>query len=266
MGRIVDDSEVILELGLAGSITETERAIVSQCITKAEGAVQRHLKYNPLQSTHTEYYPQMDFTLQSRSSVWEVTSTDAYLRRLTEAASDELQLKHIPIRSITSLNVDYDGRAGAKSGAFGAGTAYTQGTDFWANYDSHDSSNNKVCRDGILRSEGRWPSIAGSVKIVYIAGYSLAELHGQDAVIDASPIVEAIIDEAVRRVKKIYSRMKRTGAGLAAGPFTSESLGDYSYSIDASIQAKLVGTSFDILPETEIKLQDFVNYGWSLAS
>jgi len=59
----------------------------------------------------------------------------------------ELQVQHIPIRSISSLYVDYDGRSGARTGSFTAETLKTQGTDYWANWDGPDSSGNSYCLD-----------------------------------------------------------------------------------------------------------------------
>ena len=258
--KIADISEVLLHLGLSGTVTETERAIVLECIRSAEGAVQRFLQYDPKTGTRTEYYPQLDLTHESsREPIWEISSTDAYMRDLASAASDQLQVRHVPIRSITTLHIDYDGRFGTRSGAFGASTLKTEGVDYWPQYDGVDSSSVKICRDGIIRSLGLWPNSPGSVKIVYVSGYTDTELHGQDTVIDASPILEAVIDEAVRRVNKVYSRMKHRLSGFS-GPKTSETLGDYSYSSASGIYDKLVGTMNDILLETQYKLHDFARY------
>ena len=262
---IVDISELLLELGLQATASETDRALAQQSLIKAEGAVKRHLKYDPQRATHTEFYPNQDFTRTGREAIWEANDTHAYVRHLSEAATTELQVKHLPIRSITSLNIDYDGRAGARSGAFGSGTEKTEGTDFWPNYDVVDSDGNKVCTDGIIRSEGLWPATAGSVKIVYVAGYTQTELRGQESVLDASPIWEAVIDESVRRFVQAKQRMKKSRAGWA-GPLTGESMGDYSYTADSAMLTRLVGGGLDILPATEHKLNSFVNWGVALAS
>jgi hypothetical protein len=261
MGSIVDPSEVILELGLSSSITDEERAMVSTAIVRAEAAIKRHLFYDPFQRERTEFYPQQDFSPSGRTRVWEVEGSQAVLRTLAESATCDLFLRHIPVRSISALYIDYDGRAGARVGAFAAETLKTEGTDFWPNYDMVDSDGNKVCRDGILRAEGTWPTTPGSVKIVYTAGYSAEELHGQDSVIDASPINEAVIEEAVRRVRRMFLvYKKKTGPGFA-GPFTSEHLGDYSYSADSGGVKEVLGTA-DLLARTVDKLQDFVNMAY----
>jgi len=259
--RIADISEVMLALGLSDTATDEERAIANEALKRAEASIAKYIKYDPVQATRTEYYPRMNFRLAGESQVWEADANTAYLSHLAEGASSMLQLANIPIRSITSLNVDYDGRFGAKSGSFGVGTAWTEGDDFWPGYDLTDSDGNSVCLDGIIRTEGRWPAIAGSVKVVYVAGYTDAELHGQDSVIDASPILEAVIDESVRRVKKIYSRMKSSSVSFETGLKTSEKLGEYSYETDSNSAQTLVGGQQDMTNETKMKLEEFVHYG-----
>ena len=254
---IADLSEVLLQLGLSDTVTEAERAIAQEALRVATGAVVNYLQYNPVLSTHTEFYPQEDFRREGRVEIWEVSDTQAYVRQLSEFVTNELQVQHIPIRSIQSLRIDYDGRFGKKSGSFAASTEKVEGDDYWPQYDLIDSDSKSVCSDGIIRSEGRWPDVPGSVKIAYTAGYTDKELHGQDSVINASPILDGVLDESVRRVLKVYSRMKRRISGFS-GPLTTESLGDYSYSTDSAIWMKLVGGSMDLLPETEQKLSRFV--------
>lgn len=261
MSKIIDLSEVLLELGLETTCSEKERAIAQTALTEATGAILRHLGYDPVQGNHTEYYPQVDLRRGAREVVWEVSDTQAFERELSEFVSNQLQLKHLPVRSITSLKIDYDARSGTRSGSFAASSAKVEGTDFWPNYDGKDSSGQKICRDGILMSQGVWPDLAGSVQVIYVAGYSDAELHGQDTgdnAIDASPIADACKDEAVRRVIKKYSRMKNRFAGFV-GPLSSESLGDYSYTQNSEQMNRLLGGA-ELMSETVQKLSQFMRY------
>lgn len=262
MAGLVDISEALLLAGLSDTVTDEERAIVLMCMTAAEGAVRRHLKYDPAYAQRTEYYPLLDQNMGSRESIYEVSSTQAYQRFVTDASSTMLQLKHLPIRSVTSLRIDYDGRSGTRSGAFGSETAKTEGVDFWANYDGVDSDGNKVCRDGILRSVGLWPNNTGSVKVVYYSGYRSKELRGQDSIIDASPIWDCCLDETTRRLQKVMSRKKNGLAGFS-GPLQSEKLGDYAYTANANLLSRLIGGG-DLMPESVEKLNDFLNYGFMM--
>lgn len=261
MAEIADISEVILELGLSDSITEEERAIAYNALNRAEGAIKRFLKYNPVQKSRTEYYPQMNLMFNSQEAVWEANDSQAYVRRSSEASSSELTVRHVPIRSITSLYIDYDGRSGTRVGSFATETLKTEGTDFWPNYDGVDSGGSKICLDGMLRSIGLWPMEPGSVKITYVAGYSDDELHGVDDVINASPISEVVVEEACMRARKAFLWKKKTGSGFIAGPLTSESLGDYSYSVDSSVIKQMFGSSWEIQPANVARLQPFVNWG-----
>ena len=133
MGNIIDISEVLLELGLSSSVTEEERAVTQASITRAEGAVRACLLYDPAYAERTEYYPQESTNTSNRASIWEVNDTIAYQRSSASGQTTELQLRHIPIRAIGSLYIDYDGRFGTRSGSFGVDTLKVLGNDYWAN-------------------------------------------------------------------------------------------------------------------------------------
>lgn len=261
-GQIADISEVLLEAGLSATVTEEERAIASTVLMRTEGIIKRYLGYDPTNQSHTEFYPQQAFNAQQSKGVWDVGGDKAVLEQLSEASSNQLQLIHIPIRSITHLYIDYDGHSGAQVGAFAADTEKVEGTDFWPNYDMLDSLGAKVCSDGVLMSTGLWPRTSGTVKVVYVAGYTDSELHGQDAVIDASPILEVVIYESVRRIRRFFATKKQS-QGFLAGNIVSESLGDYSYSLDGSSASQIVGGG-ELTPDSKEKLSQFRNWGFCL--
>lgn len=265
MGRIVDSSEALLLLGLGDSCTDEERAIVNLSITQAETAIRRYLGYDPVQASRTEYYPQTP-ARQSGEFIWESNESIAYVRQLNESATSELIVQHLPIRShpAIDLRVDYDGRFGTQAGSFAAGTLKVEGTDFWPNYQGFDSAGYKVCRDGIIRSIGLWPTEAGCVKIIYTGGYTAAELRGQDSLIDAGPIWDACLQETIRKAKGVLLTKKNTSIGWLAGPITSENLGDYSYTMDSSLISKMFGSSTDLTTESKEKLSSFINWGYNL--
>lgn len=255
---IVQPEDLYLFLGLSSERTSEECRVAQKALLMAEAAIRRYLQYNPVSATHTEYYPQMEASLPS-ARVWEVNETEAYQRRVDSGAHTELQIRNIPIRSVTSLHVDYDGRSDTGTDPFPASSLWTEGTDFWPNYDMVDSQSNKVCGDGLLRTEGSWPSRPGSVKIVYTAGYTNAELKGEDSVIDALPIYEATLDEAQRRFIKAFSRRKAKAGFI--GPLASEGLGEYNYSVDGAARQNILSGSLS--RETQETLQPYINYGIS---
>ena len=264
MPPIIDASEVLLEIGLSASATDEEKAIVNSAVVRATGNVKRHLMHDPTRVTRTEFYPQADYDMLNRYGRWESEGGSAVFRRMSSVGASELYVQHIPIRSITNLWLDRDGRSGTREDAFNADTLQIEGENFWANYDGQDSEGDSICRDGIIRSYGRWPTTPGTVKLEYVAGYTAAELHGQDAVIDASPIVSVTIDEAVRMARKAFINRK-SGAGWLAGPLQSEKLGDYSYTVGSAALDKMFGGTHDLMPESKIALGPYMPVGWMIA-
>jgi len=262
MGRIVDPSEVLLELGLSASVTEEQRAIVIQSIAKAEAAVTRHLRYDPVQAARTEFYPQQPLQTQVQRGVWEAMETRAYMRQVSEAATNELQVQHLPIRSVTSLYRDYDGRSGTATGSFPASSLLTEGVDYWANYDCLDASLAKVCRDGILRSIGLWPTLPGTIKVTYVAGYTVKEFR-EGGTVSAVPVWETILALAIRKARRVLVT-KKGALGVPAGMFTSENLGSYSYSLEGTSAQQLFAG--DVSGEEKERLSDYVNWGYQLGS
>lgn len=252
---IVSNDEAKVFAGIPDP-TETQQTLITAALNAATGAVIRYLQRDPEYKERTEFYPQIDLTHGPNEFIYEVTATTAYVRFLEEAATELLQARHFPIRSITSLYIDYDGRFGTRSGSFGAETLQVSGQDYWASWDSKDSNGDDICKDGIIRSHGRWPSEPGSVKLTYYAGYKPAELNGTDTIINAYPIKDAVIDEFQRRYAKMTSRITSATTGL--GPLTLEILGDYQRGMDSGILNTLMGGTYDLLPETKEKLNEFV--------
>jgi len=270
MASIVDISELLLVLGLSETATDTEKALVNLALSQAEGAVKSYLRYDPIQARRTEWYPSMEFNHMVRDSVWEIQGNTAYLRNISEASTNEIQVQHIPIRSNPDidLRVDYDGRSGTRSDSFNSDSQKTEGTDFWCNYDGQDDDGYKVCRDGVIRSIGAWPTTPQSVQIAYTAGYTSDEFTGKSSLVDATPIWSVVMSEASRRAREIMLKSKSGTLGWVGGPMKSEKLGDYSYTLGFSDQQlqRLYGEIWDLMSQSKEALSPFVNMGHMLAS
>lgn len=265
--RILNASELYPYLDLtAGTVTDHQKSLISAAISYAEGVVRSTLRYDPVIGVRTEYYPSMDLTTDFGPDAWEVNDNVAYIRRLSQEGSDKLQVAGLPVRETDEqganpidLRIDYDGRAGTQTGAFAVETQQTEGTDFWPNYDLIDSGGRKMCNDGIIRSYGRWPNTSGSVKIVYVSGYTASELAGTDSRVNAAPIREAVLEEALTYVHRAW--IKRGGVGgWGIGPYTSENLGDYSYSADTTWTRQVLGSG-QISARSAALLEPFINFG-----
>lgn len=261
--KIVTVDDVMVELGWDNP-TAGEQSILENAIQRAVGAVRQHLHYDPILGSHTELRPLQSYQASGDGAVWEANDTQAYLRKVSGAATNEIQLTHLPVRSITSLKIDYSGKNATADGSFTDDCLKTEGVDFWPNYDTYDGDGNKVCRDGVLRTTGLWPTTPGCVLVAYTAGYSDTEFRGGGrGALDATPIWQAVLDETCRRVRRAVA-MKKGALGLPVGVKTAESLGGYSYSIDGRAADRL--NSAGVSPETIALLQPFVNWGVCLGS
>lgn len=266
---ITSIADLQLMCGLSSSITEQERAVLTAIHPRVEASVKAFLGYDPEQSAWTEYYPRHDNAGGlDVGGVWDVNAshTRAVWERFS-SASDTLQLRNLPVRTISSLYVDTSGRFGKGSGAFPAATAYTEGTDFWGEYEAQ-----YFCASGLLYSYGSWPIEPGSIKVTYTAGYSRLELAGRSTSttssdenseistkgVDGSGIVAAIATTAVAAMNRWGLTKKHSGAGFV-GPIQSESAGDYSYSLASGYLVSLIGTSLP--PEAIEQLNAYRHYG-----
>jgi hypothetical protein len=255
--EIATAADIYAELGIT-TPTDNQTTIIANGLISVLGKIRKYLGYDPCYGSHIEFHPQQPFQAQIQRGIWEVMEQRATLRQVAEAATNEMQLRHLPVRSMINVWVDYDGRSGSQTGAFGDGALKTEGTDYWANFDGYDSGGNRVSRDGIIRTIGLWPTTPGTIKVQYYAGYTAEEFQGSDPELDASPIREVLIDEVTRKARRTFVQQKNK-MGIVAGIMTNEKLGDYSYSIDAKSIERLWGG--EITGENKEKLSAFVNMG-----
>lgn len=250
---IVTEAELRVVLGLASSITEEERAVLMLVHRESEQAVRKFLGYDPEQAERTVFLPRGD-DLSVQYGTWDVNSTHAVFD--ADGGTDELIAPHLPIRSISSLKVDRDGRFGTRSGSFGASTAWTEGVDFYPMYEMEG-----ICRSGIIKAQTSWPVVAGSVKLVYTAGLSADELSGNttNRLVDGSGIAQAVKLTAGRAMEVYMTKRKRGRAGWIGGNVTSESLGDYSYSVDAASAAAMAAKQLPA--QAQDAAHDWKHYG-----
>lgn len=268
---IANEAEIRVMLGLAETISEEERAAIALFHPEAEAKVIEHLQYDPEQQVRTEYYPRHG---ASRSEVWgqwdvNESHTHARLEAIAGHASQELQLQRLPIREIVAVNVDHNARHGSGSSAWGSGSAWVEGEDFWADWDE-----DKLSRSGILKANGIWPATAGTVRVQYRAGYSPAELAGRATAsataadgtittqgINASGIKRAVI-LTVAKAMNTWGQMKKHGrAGFTGGVLQSEKMQDYSYALGGGSGVNLSGLVVELPSEAIDALEYYVNWG-----
>jgi hypothetical protein len=267
---IVSQANIITLLGLSSGLTDEEQEFIDILHPMAEGAVIQFLGYDPEQQDHTEYLPrpkQGGGPGHADSAVLDVTASHSHAIFYSQLSFNELQLAHIPLRAITTVHVDTDGYHGSGPNAFESATEWTEGDDFYGRWDQDSFG-----LAGHIVAVGSWPSTPGSVKVVYRAGYSPAELTGTATAganaggtittggINASPIRHVVLLVAARSFRMWQAMKKRTTLGYTAGPLKSEKLGDYSYTIDTTA-SNPAGLAVSLTPGEERLLEAFRHYG-----
>ena len=253
---IMTQAEIRLALGLTASITDVQRALIEMILPRVDNAIADVLHYDPQQASRTEFYPKQAGASGDVESVWDSNGTSAYMRTL--GGNAVLQLTHLPVRSVTNVWVDYDGRFGQRAGSFVAANLWTLGEDYWLDLESAS-----LCMTGHLLTSRAWPNEPGTIKVEYTAGYSKDELNGRAVAgsPNASLIKHAALATAIKVFTTLVMRQKHSLIGFTPGLLSSESLGKYSYSLDGSSIQALAAMKVMVPSEALDSLEKFINMG-----
>lgn len=270
---ILTAAEAKLALGLTSNITDPERAMIESLLTRIDAAITKELRYNPQYRTigNGEYYPQIEQLFRGDAEgAWEMHGGRAHFAFY--GATDVLQLRNLPVRSIEEIRVDSNGGFGQKPGTFGNGTIWSVGTDWYQQLEQP-----YLNLSGQVHAVGGWPSEPGSVLVKYTCGYTRLELDGRadGSIIDpqtnragsdinASGIKTAAELTLVKLLKTYIAQHKSARAGWTPGQLASEHLGSYSYSVAGGSLEALAGMKIDVPPEAKHHLQEFYHMGVGL--
>lgn len=210
-------------LAFMGESSPTAAQIMSMDVIRplAEDAVKSFVGYSIEQATHTHFLPDSD---ESGGDVvgYDVLNNRVYEER--EYGPLWLFLPERPVRSITNLYEDPAAYGGQGSGDFGASTELTAGTDFFV-----DWTVSGVSWTGRLeRVVTNWSTFRRTIKVVYSAGLSAAELSGTSAVRGPQGGGVSAFRYAVFMTASMYYREAESLANGGVGPIQSERLYDYS--------------------------------------
>lgn len=250
MPNIVSNAELLVALLKTSSITAEHQALITLFHSLAEDAIKGHLKYDPTYQQHTELYPVQTY----------------------RQAGTRLQLKHIPVRKVSEVIIDFNGYGGQAPNAFtsanGAET-WVGGRDYFVkfgvlpatiNQANGTSDGDGFCKNGILQGISRqWPCQPGSVKVTYTAGYTAQELAGHGSYHTAGTIKKAALDTLIANFKELTTQAKSIKGGKA-GNVQSERFGDYSYTLD-SMSTALTNFQIVIPASAYGHLQDHKHFG-----
>jgi len=238
---IADRAEVLTFLGKGSSLTDAEDGFLNMIQPMVELDVQRLLGYSVVQATYTHFLPHRSRGVQPVGAMgFDVRGGKAVIDQPAGGREDsQLLLPELPVRSVTSVNEDTGAYGGQGSGDFAAASLLTAGSDYWI-----DQTEDGISTSAILRRiGGAWPSSARSVKVVYVAGYTQAEL----ATGIAAPIKMAVWESI---------RFQFANRGAGAGAVKSEKLGDYSVTYAAAD-----GKESSIPRAARKRLRPFLSYG-----
>lgn len=146
-----------------------------------ESAIAQVLGYNLEQATYTEYCPAsgserppLEFGIDVG---WDLIGGVVAPRTRGDPTMGVLQLKNLPVRSVTSVNENLSAWSkGVTDGDWPAASllpvqAYRL-----------DQPENGYCMNGrLIRVVGSWTTIPRTVRVVYVGGYTAGELDGRYA-------------------------------------------------------------------------------------
>ena len=252
----------------------TGDAIVASLHSGVERSVARYLGYHPVQAARTQFYPRgskpgLRGGGAGGSGSWETQGGRAVFSGGGGGrAADLLQLQHLPIRGQPRVFENLSAKFGAGSSPFPASSELTYGTDFWMAVKELDGNDSEICTDGMLIRSGAWSVEPGTLKVIYTAGWTVAELKYDLAteppsLVDASTISLACKELMAKCFKTRTAHKIRLGD--PSGLVLMERMGDYMYQNDVLSMRRISGFEGLILTEIAEMLHEYRNMGFLAA-
>lgn len=192
--------------------TPDDRAAVALYLPVAQCNVQDHLGFVVEQTTYTEFYPRALVDQSGRqpgSELLDVVGDTAVF--MSDSSNRLLQLDNLPVRSITSIWENPVGHFG--DGAFDATHLLAAGTNYSLVREAAG-----ISRSGLVqRLDGAWSAAPGSIKIIYVAGFSADEL--------ASDLYATFKGALIITLADLFDRFKLSEGDMPARQVTSMTLG-----------------------------------------
>ncbi len=217
MTSIVESDDVFAYLSIAPTAIQSDAMDV--ITTGLESAVKRFCRWKICEATLTSYLP-----LHPTAVGYHIPTAEVgYGIWTTTGGRNRLQLPAMHVKSITSIYEDYGAKAGVGSDDFPSTTLLTAGDDYFLEKDSGSTYSES---GGVIRVGCNWSSTPGTIRIVFVAGFSESELSGE-----FNSIRFALIRECA---KAWLARQRENSLASSAGSdaliLSSEKLGDYTVS------------------------------------
>lgn len=246
---IVSVTEYTNYLQAANGITVPASGLtaLAQLLGAIEKAVKKFLGFNVEQATYTEYYPEVGYSNIESDPL--VAGYDmsvggvAYPYRLGDFSRSILQLRELPVRSITSI---YENSAAwlTAGGSWPAGTLVDPAVYYLDIVQSGYSWTGQI-----IRNVGTWTPVRRAIQVTYVAGLTAGEIDSEFPQVKLAILVALAwaYTEAVR-----FSR-----AQLMGGPMVNVGIEDFTVGFQAMQQQ--IGTVG--LPPAALKyLEPYVRY------
>lgn len=241
---IVDEEVIQSMTGVAAG--SPAAAVLRFAHQKAESMVRSYLRHDPSLGTHTEYLPDAGFPAgrpcDGDECEWSSDGVRAYMER--GGRGSLLLLRHLPVRSVTSVHED-------RSFLFGSSALVA--ASGWR----LDLDDGGLCRSGFLiRRGGSWPREPRSIRVVYEAGWTEDDLLSGDA----AAIQMGVVQTAQKFFNELIahrSAMEKNQAGT--GAVRSEKLADSEIVYDGARASS--GMAVALPASVQEALAPFVNRG-----
>jgi hypothetical protein len=216
--------------------------------TLVQGLAEQHIKdflgvQEIEQQTWAEYYPLDQGVAGADDPQYVVDSAHQRAVPGLYYAPNTIQLRNLPVRSITEVREDATGYFGQTPGSFGPETILQAGGDYFLKQEQAGLS----WSGHLVRRSFWFPATLGSVMVAYVAGFTAEELGGRWQVFKTA-VLETAAD--------LYLRGKAISLGERPG-VTAESLGGGASA--SYVNERLAGLP---VPDAAAELlQPYVNYG-----
>jgi hypothetical protein len=237
------DAEILPSMGKGPD--DPASGLIGVLHTHAEQLVKDFVGSKIEQSTYTEILP-------PHSPGATPNDLAAESPALFFPAPGALQLRHTPVRSVTSVH-----ETGTPGGGGWPDTYLLNPADYWL-----DAEEEGLCRSGLLyRLWGGWLTIPRNIRVVYVGGWTADELEGE-----AQAIKLAVKQTAVKLFREVEAYFDNASGGAGVGPLTGEAIMGWNQVYDAESLRELVGMRNDLPASAKQLLWPFVNYGRKLGS
>lgn len=246
---IANPAEILTIAGQVGAAT-ADAGLINLLHKQAERLVKKYLGYNVEKpaAPYAEYYPE-----PSSHPV-----TDPLVNDYQYVTGDEyraLQLKQLPVRSIVSVNENDAAWTGGGAPAWGADSLVPA-----EQYQLDVPGEGEPSWSGLLwRNGGAWTGLERTVKVVYEAGLTPAELS------ELSEFAAAVAQTVVVWFLTFKSWRINPATGSPGGVVTGESLAGWSVSYSAGVAERLLGMTTNLPPSAAQLLEGRVRMGQYLS-